>query len=84
MFGFHSLVLYYVHYKDDTYIMRLMMGFTYLHDGFHWVCRNVGQKYNRVPSFTNGCHQWLFLAVLFHISKRAWREHVNNLIGSGY
>ena len=28
----------------------------------------------------DGSRQWLFLSTLFDISKRAWHEHINNLI----
>ena len=36
--------------------------------------------YRNVPICTNGSRQCLFLAILFHMSKRAGHEHVSKLI----
>ena len=37
-------------------------------------------RYRIVPISANGSRQRLFLAILFHISKRAWHALVNNLL----
>ena len=50
---------------------------------YYCTCSNVLKQeevYSNVLSFKNGSRQWLFLAILFHISKRAWPGLVNNFI----